>query len=210
MTLIRENCDRFSDLKVEFNDILGRMEKCEQMVEVNIKTNYETRRDLNKCIKDNTAKIFVNSDVIQRQINFVDRLAAAITNVKAALDLDLSLMLQDDIDKQRTELYGVEELAGTPEGDNFDAPIKINQNCMSCSGASSYIKKAFKLACLNYRESEVHHLSQSFKRRDLYAIKAQLLEQMGVLKRQDNERGFDASNSLRASTVLLENGSDTK
>ena len=73
-----------------------------------------------------------------------------------AEDIDIHLYAQDDLDRQQTVLYGINEEAG-----HYDiqakTPIQVNNNCLQCSGNASYIKKAFKIACLTYASTKVHY-----------------------------------------------------
>ena len=41
------------------------------------------------------------------------------------------------------------------KGKGSDVNIKVDKKCLSCSGQSSTVLSAFKLACLNYTSSKV-------------------------------------------------------
>ena len=43
-------------------------------------------------------------------------------------------------------------------------PIQVNNHCASCSGNASYIKKAFKIACLSYSSSKVMYKKEELTR----------------------------------------------
>ena len=43
-------------------------------------------------------------------------------------------------------------------------PLTVNNNCLTCSGNTPYIKKAFKMACLQYASSKVKFNNQEFTR----------------------------------------------
>ena len=76
--------------------------------------------------------------------------------------------MQDEFDRQQTILYGVNEEFGTNTGMKNKSPMKINNNCISCSGNAKYAKLAFKIACLTYKESKIEYLGKSYLREDLH------------------------------------------
>ena len=43
----------------------------------------------------------------------------------------------------------------------------MNNNCLQCSGNASFIKKAFKLACLSYQSSKVRYQNADYTREEL-------------------------------------------
>lgn len=55
------------------------------------------------------------------------------------------------------------------------AHIQVNQKCASCSGHLSFLKKAFKMACLAYTPSNVTYRGESLSRPDLLQRRQQLL-----------------------------------
>ena len=79
--------------------------------------------------------------------------------LRKAESIDICLYAQDDRDRQGTVLYGVNEEIGASEV-KAPTPIQVNNNCLQCSGNASFIKKAFKLACLTYGSSKVSFQNQ--------------------------------------------------
>ena len=97
---------------------------------------------------------------------FLVRIATLVNLLRKAEAMDICLYSQDDIDKHQTVLYGINEEAGS--GDmKSQSPIQVNNNCLQCSGNASFIKKAFKLACLTYTSSKVTYLNQQYTREEL-------------------------------------------
>jgi len=39
----------------------------------------------------------------------------------------------------------------------LDAPIKVKQDCLSCSGMPAQVLERFKMACLTYKPSKVRY-----------------------------------------------------
>lgn len=48
-----------------------------------------------------------------------------------------------------------------------DINIKMDKKCLSCSGQSSMVLSAFKLACLNYSSSPVEYNKKIFEKTEL-------------------------------------------
>ena len=53
-------------------------------------------------------------------------------------------------------MYGINEEAGSFEM-QAKTPITVNNHCLQCSGNATYIKKAFKMACLTYASTKVRY-----------------------------------------------------
>ena len=86
--------------------------------------------------------------------SFLIDVANRVNHLLTAEEIDIRLYAQDEIDRQQTVLYGINEEMSKPKSEiKSDPPIQVNNNCMQCSGNAAYIKKAFKLACLNYASS---------------------------------------------------------
>jgi hypothetical protein len=111
----------------------------------------------------------------------------AIACIRDSEMISESLYLQDEFDRASTLLYGINDEFGTPRGMSSPSPIKINNNCLQCSGNAQYVKKAFKIACLTYKTSKVDYLGQKYDRNDLHAIRSEVLQKIGQLVTQGNE-----------------------
>ena len=92
------------------------------------------------------------------------------------LAISEALYVQDELDKKYTRLYGINEEFMTVAEQKSKSNLKINQNCVSCSGNAQYIKKAFKLACLNYNESKVVYQKVEYERNQLHEIKNDIIK----------------------------------
>ena len=82
------------------------------------------------------------------------------------------IQLQDEKDRQATYLYGINEEMGAS---GPKPAVKVNNQCMMCSGSAAYIKKAFKMACIGYASSEVRYNDREWKRVDLMKRQADLV-----------------------------------
>ena len=71
-------------------------------------------------------------------------------------------------------LYGLNEEAGKGEV-KTDTPIKVNHNCLQCSGNAMFIRKAFKMACLSYGSSKVNFENRNYKRTELLELRDTML-----------------------------------
>lgn len=91
---------------------------------------------------------------------------------------------QDDIDRQQTALYGLNEEVGKSEI-KAKTPITVNSNCLQCSGNASYIKKAFKIACLTYGSTKVNYKKQEHSREDLLSVRKDMINKTALLSVND-------------------------
>ena len=93
-------------------------------------------------------------------------------------------------------LYGVNEEMGGNEV-KAPTPIQVNNNCLQCSGNASFIKKAFKLACLTYASTKVTWSNDQYMREELLQMREEMLFETEVVdvdkmleayESQENER----------------------
>ena len=131
---------------------------------------------LKKMIKDRRATVQMYDD-LQRKTDkmtriqglvysFIVEIANRVNHLLTAEEIDIRLYAQDDIDRQQTVLYGINEEAGKLNVKS-NSNIHVNNNCLQCSGNASFIKKAFKLACLTYQTSKVQYQNQEYSREEL-------------------------------------------
>ena len=105
-----------------------------------------------------------NVQLLERQ--FIIDVANRVNSLLIAEEIDIRLYAQDDIDRQQTTLYGINEEMGNLDVKS-QSVIHVNNNCMQCSGNASFIKKAFKMACLSYQSSKVKYQDQEYSREEL-------------------------------------------
>ena len=104
--------------------------------------------------EDQMRKINKNNNVLEVIHSFLIDVANRVNHLLTAEEIDISLYTQDEIDRQQTVLYGINEEMGKRKSEiKSDPPVQVNNHCLQCSGNASYIKKAFKMACLTYASS---------------------------------------------------------
>ena len=104
--------------------------------------------------EDQIRKINKNNNVLEVIHSFLIDVANRVNHLLTAEEIDIRLYAQDEIDRQQTVLYGINEEMQKPKSEMKSNPtITVNNNCIQCSGNAAYIKKAFKIACLNYASS---------------------------------------------------------
>lgn len=137
-------------------------------------------------------------------------------------EIDVSLYVQDEMDRQHTVLYGINEEAGKYEGTHSKSTIRVNQHCLNCSGNANYIRKAFKIACLQYQPSKVRYNDEDYSRESLFNMRYALFqgyeqihidklntsiisEESKIAQLQDQEKGIgklDNTIGIRDSNLL--------
>ena len=99
-----------------------------------------------------------------------------IDGIRKAEQIQTSIYLQDHKDRAATELYGIEEHL-YKHHKKAETPLKIDPYCAQCSTNPDAIRKAFKIACLTYRENKVMHEGVLYTREDLCQKRIKLLKQ---------------------------------
>ena len=151
--------------------------------------------------------------MIEALKNFTTKVSKSLNLITQAQKIECSLYEQDDKDKQQTVLYGINEEMGAKEV-KAQTPIQVNNNCLQCSGNASFIKKAFKLACLTYASSRVKHDEVFYSREDLMEKRQSLIDKIECLDvREIRNVSYQHLNGrhlvrVRASATTLE-GAET-
>ena len=115
---------------------------------------------------ENMRKIEKCNRIIAVLHSFSAEVAQRVNRLLTAEEIDIRLYEQDDKDRRQTVLYGINEEMGNNDV-KAETPIQVNNNCLQCSGNASFIKKAFKLACLSYASSRVKYQNQEWSREEL-------------------------------------------
>jgi hypothetical protein len=55
--------------------------------------------------------------------------------------------------------------------------LKMDKNCLQCSGNASHLVQSFKIACLGYTQSPINYNSKQYMVSELLRIKAQVISQ---------------------------------
>ena len=71
----------------------------------------------------------------------------------------------------------------TASGDDFKVSrptrigaVKLDDNCLSCTGASAHAMQLFKLACITYQPSQVHYRQNALSRKKLLNMRRTLVD----------------------------------
>ena len=56
--------------------------------------------------------------------------------------------------------------------------ISLDKQCLTCSGQTSIVLSAFKIACLTYQPSPLHYRGNTFSRQGLIALRGKMLNAM--------------------------------
>ena len=107
-----------------------------------------------------------------------------VNDLQEAMQIEACIQDQDERDRINTNLYGVNEEAGTVKETMSKSAIKVNNNCINCSGNASFIKKAFKIACIGYGSSMVSFKNQSYTRAQLLKMQMELVSRNDALSIQ--------------------------
>lgn len=89
------------------------------------------------------------------------------------------LSKQDEIDRESIALMGYKE-GKNPK--TSKPVVTIEKQCLSCTGQSSIVLSAFKMACLAYSPSQVTYRDSTYTRKDLIDIQGQILSALKIDK----------------------------
>lgn len=97
--------------------------------------------------------------------------------------------MQDEIDRANLALMGYKENNEQPKvlsktmtmtkpisTDTGNPYVTLDKQCLTCSGQSSVVLKAFKIACLTYKPTPLTYRSKVFSRPDLIDLRGKMLK----------------------------------
>jgi hypothetical protein len=110
--------------------------------------------------------------------------------------INLAMEMQDEIDREKLALMGYKE--ETVKGTNTlgaskskqsltesnNPYVTLDKQCLTCSGQSSVVLKAFKIACLTYKPSPVdipEMMIKNYPRLDLISLKSKIIKDIEKL-----------------------------
>lgn len=91
-------------------------------------------------------------------------------SIAEAINISYHLQIQDEDDRKSIQLMGLTQNTRHIEynKDSKKSPITIDEKCLSCNtGTANVILKAFKVACLTYKSSNVIYKSTPYSRLNL-------------------------------------------
>lgn len=119
--------------------------------------------------------------------NNSEDLVQAINRLNQIAQINYAMELQDEIDREKLALMGYKDETVLNSGKktttdtksrNTNAYVSLDKQCLTCSGQSSVVMKAFKIACLAYKPSPVNFpekSSKTYSRLDLIDLKGNIL-----------------------------------
>ncbi|OMJ68755.1 hypothetical protein SteCoe_33696 [Stentor coeruleus] len=102
--------------------------------------------------------------------NNIESLSRSIDNLIDYCKISIALQNQDEIDRESIFLMGYKQKK------QQNAVVSIDKRCLSCTGQSSSIISAFKLACLAYEPSSVMYHDKKFTRNEMLRLQKNILE----------------------------------
>ena len=153
--------DRFSqDLTSNFALMHGE-------IKLLLQKNKQNKGDVSKTLKAFQAELKEREKLVERvdrQFGNVSELVGYLVEFCRAVHLILS---QEEEDRENLNLIGFSDNTskGNPKG-----YLSLKSECMSCSGNTTVVMTAFKMACINYNPSPVKYNLRSFSRKQLISL----------------------------------------
>lgn len=126
-------------------------------------------------------------------VKSVDDLKTAFNNIIDYAIIQNVLISQDENDRESIFLMGYKEtskkLSSLTTPRNSQTPrdvVSLNKSCLSCTGQSSMVLSAFKLACLTYTSSPIIFQQQLYSRKELIEIQTRILSAISNENRTQN------------------------
>ena len=182
------------DLEQARNEFFKKVEDTNKQIEAarkEFRTSFTIfSEETSHNLKIRAKEILENSSRIERIFKTVDNLESdqkelEYKNSLLKLVLDRliegqkmmnELINQDEQDRETLHLAGLTEKKETKSPTKSKQSVFIKPECLSCSGQSSFLYSAFKMACLNYYPSEVKFGNKMYTRHELI-IKLQTMIQ---------------------------------
>ena len=139
----------FKKMHKEFNDSQDMLEQC-------IKKMQKDKRDFNEKVIMNTMGLKSFEKRVDMVHVFFEQVFKAINILQEAVKIETVMAEQDELDRDQTVLYGLNEEMASKDYER-KSPIILNNQCANCGGNPKFIKKAFKMACLSYNSSSVNY-----------------------------------------------------
>eukprot|EP00347_Sterkiella_histriomuscorum_P007668 403348032 len=183
--------ERFKQLPLGLSERVDNIERITQKIEEetfnliqsyseDMKKKSKEKRDYQLDFKDVTKGQQHNEIQIKQLNQVIDHVKNRFDKVEEAFNIQLALEMQEENDKNQVGLYGYfgdEQTIQTNNNEGKTQVISLNNNCVSCSGNSSFVIKAFKIACLAYKPNKVKYQNNVYERKELIQRKAQLFNQ---------------------------------
>jgi len=149
---------------------------------------FRNQTDINIVIDNLLRKTEFHDKV---SINFnrcTKSLKEIIFSLVEVLNINYDLIKQDEKDRESIALMGLTQNTHTIDykKDSKIPPITLDKNCLSCSGRTTVILKAFKAACLSYSPSTVKYKGGTYTRDNLLGCIWEVITQLKSKLRDRN------------------------
>ncbi len=104
-----------------------------------------------------------------------ERLAELLAHIVEFCRIELTMAAQDEEDRESIALMGYREGQQSPVSEK-PAVVSLDKSCLSCTGQSSIVISAFKMACLAYAPTPLTYRNATFQRKELLDIQRRVLE----------------------------------
>ncbi|OMJ69951.1 hypothetical protein SteCoe_32178 [Stentor coeruleus] len=192
----------FKELQKKIHDL----ELVTQQVvyECNSQLNNRKREnnDFNYELKQVQAKLETANQQYQIMTDATDKISQRFATMVEYCSIANALQIQDEFDRESIALMGYKEtkgIKGHPKPGK--AIVALDKQCFSCTGQSSVVLNAFKIACLTYMPSPVVYRNDKYSRRDLYDMLNRLLKSL-MISPQDSSQ---LEKCQRAASTTLKN-----
>jgi hypothetical protein len=109
----------------------------------------------------------------------------------------------DELDKSAITLYGFSDQSAS----NFKSGIgqgskvvSVDRNCFNCSPQPNLVLKAFKMACLNYKPSDILWNNKEYSRMQILKLRKMMVEGLD----NENTGWWDTNLALPVISSMLE------
>ncbi|OMJ89467.1 hypothetical protein SteCoe_8365 [Stentor coeruleus] len=158
--------------------------------------------DFNYELKQVQGKLEIANQQYQIMTDATDKISQRFATMVEYCCITNALQMQDEFDRESIALMGYKEAKG---GKGHSKPCKavvaLDKQCFSCTGQSSVVLNAFKIACLTYMPSQVIYGNDKYSRRDLYDMLNRLLMSL-IIGPQDSSL---LEKRQRAASTTLKN-----
>ena len=132
------------------------------------------KNDLQKELVSMQSEVESVTKQNEAYLSAVERLAELLAHIVEFCRIGLALCTQDEEDRESIALMGYKE-AQSPTSEKPPV-VSLDKTCLSCTGQSSIVISAFKMACLAYAPTPLTYRSATFQRKELLDIQRRVLE----------------------------------
>lgn len=153
--------DRFSqDLGSNFSLMHGE-------IKLLLQKNKQNKNDVSKTLKAFQAELKERDKTVERvdrQFGNVSELVGTLVEFCKVVHL---ILAQEEEDRENLNLIGFSDNSSKSQPKGY---LSLKSECMSCTGNSTLVMSAFKMACINYNPSPIKYTLRTFTRKQLISV----------------------------------------